>query len=199
MGGSNQFPDLLTVLINIGNVIPPIIYMLQYIAALIGAYLITSGLVELYCTSNDNAQKYIAGGQRFSVVSALVKFLTGSIFAAMGTLEWMGIMSRTVTGDYANSRFISYCTGSGSCGGSTLQEQMRFGVQATMGIMQIIGFVAMCKGIMMANKIQSGQSNVSLGTAITWMIGGVAAWNFEWVASVINNTIGFNLINLFKF
>ncbi|MGB9620778.1 MAG: type IV secretion protein DotIE, partial [Armatimonadota bacterium] len=92
------------VLVNIGAVIPPIIMMLQGIAALIGLYLVATSLIEIWGVTHDNAIKYVAGRQRFSVGSALTSMFVGSILLAMGTLELVGILSRTLTGDYANSR-----------------------------------------------------------------------------------------------
>lgn len=186
------FPDLVTVLVNIGEVIPPIIMMLQGVSALMGLYLVGSSLIEIWGVNNDNAMKYVSGSQRFSVGSAIMKGIIGSVLLAMATLEWMGIMSRTLTGDYANSRMLSY-----SSSGTTLQEQAQLATLALLGIMQVVGFIAMVKGWLTINKFYNGQGQAGLGQATGWIIGGVLAWNFKWFSDVLNNTIGFNLIGMF--
>lgn len=186
------FPDLVTVMVNIGNVIPPLIMMLQGVAVLMGAYLTAGALVEIWGVTHDNALKYVAGKQKFSVGSAIVQLFVGAILLSIGTLEWMGIMSRTLTGDYANSRMLSY-----SSSGTTLQEQAQLATLALLGIMQVVGFIAMIKGWMTVNGYYNQQTQAGLGTAAGWMVGGVLAWNFKWFSDVLNNTIGFNLVGLF--
>ncbi|WP_240533900.1 hypothetical protein [Aeromonas veronii] len=48
MPTSSSFPDLMEVLVNVGGVIPPIIMMLQGIAALMGLYLVATSLIEIW-------------------------------------------------------------------------------------------------------------------------------------------------------
>lgn len=189
--------DLLTVLVNIGQVIEPIIWSLQWCILLMGAFFVSAALVELWGVNNDNALKFMNSRERFSVWGAGTKAITGGIFVSLGTLEWMGIMSRTVTTDYATPRFLSYCASAAACAGSTMQQQAQYATLALLGIMQIVGLVAMVKGWLTINARNTGQGNASYGTAITWMIGGVLAWNFKWFADVLNNTIGFDLIGMF--
>lgn len=186
------FADLVDVMVNVGKVFPTAIMMCQGIAVLIGLYLTGAALIELWGVTHDNALKYVAGRQRFSIGSACVQLVIGSILLAIGTLEWMGIMSRTLTGDYANSRMLSY-----SSTGTTLQEQAQLATLALLGIMQVVGFIAMVKGWLTINGYYNNQTQAGLGTAFGWIIGGVLAWNFKWFSDVLNNTIGFNLVGLF--
>jgi intracellular multiplication protein IcmC len=186
------FPDLIQVMVNVGKIIPPLIMMLQGISVLIGLYLTAGALIEMWGVTHDNALKYVAGKNKFSIGSAIVQLFIGAILLSVGTLEWMGIMSRTITGDYANSRMLSY-----SSSGSTLKEQAQLATLALLGIMQVVGFIAMIKGWLTVNGYYNQQSQAGLGTATGWMIGGILAWNFKWFSDVLNNTIGFNLIGLF--
>jgi len=195
MPAKTGFPDLVDILVNVGGVIPPIIMMLQGISALIGLYLVAGSLIEIWGVANDNAMKYIPGRQRFSVGSALVSMFVGSILLSMGTLELVGILSRTLTGDYASSRItaeaLSYT------GGGRLSEKVQVATMAILGIMQVVGFIAMVKGWLTINRYYNHQGQAGLGQAFGWIIGGVLAWNFKWFSDVLNNTIGFNLIGLF--
>lgn len=189
---ATQYADLVAVLVNVGKVVPTAIMMLQGIAALMGLYLIASALVEIWGVTHDQALKYVSGRQRFSYGSAFVQLVAGTVLLTMGTLEWMGIMSRTLTGDYANSRMLSY-----SQSGTTLQEQAQLATLALLGIMQIVGFIAMVKGWLTINAYYNGQSQTGWGAASGYMIGGILAWNFKWFSDILNNTIGFNLVGLF--
>ncbi len=195
MPQNSGFPDLVDVLVNVGAVIPPLIMMLQGISALMGLYLVSISLVEIWGVSHDNALKYVAGRQRFSVGSALISIFIGSILLAMGTLELVGILSRTLTGDYANSRatadVLSYT------GGGGLAEKAQIATLALLGIMQVVGFIAMVKGWITINRYYNQQGQAGLDHAFGWLIGGILAWNFKWFSDLINNTIGFNIIGLF--
>lgn len=185
-------PDLMSLLANLSSQIGPIIMMLQGIASLMGLYLVAGALAELWGVSNDNALKYMAGKNRFSAGSAMMQLLIGSLLTAMGTLQLVGVMSRTLTEDYANSRFLSYSPADGS-----FDEQRLAAMAALLGIMQIVGFVAMIKGWLTLNRHANGQAQASLGVATGWLIGGVIAWNFKWFTDVLNCTLGFNIIGMF--
>lgn len=185
-------PDLLAILANVQTQIPPIIMMLQAIASLIGLWLVAGSLIELWGVSHDNALKYVPSRNRFSVGSALVQLVIGSLMCAMGTLQLVGIMSRTLTDDYANSRFLSYTPSSGS-----FDEQRLAAMAGLLGIMQIVGLVAMMKGWLTLNAHANGQARAGMGTAAAWLIGGVVAWNFKWFTDVTNCTLGWNVIGMF--
>jgi len=189
---ADRYPDLLTILVNLSTQIAPIIMMMQGVCALIGIYLIAGALVEIWGVTYDNAMKYVPSNQKFSIPSALMQLVVGAIFSMMSTLEWVGIMSRTITGDFVNSRYLSHAPAD-----SSYAAQVAVATGAIMGVLQIVGFVAMCKGWMSVNRIFNGQSNNSLGMALWWVVGGILAWNFSWFAQVINNSTGFNFIQLF--
>lgn len=188
----DKFPDLMTVLVNLSEHIAPIIMMMQGVCALISLYLIAHALMEIWGVSYDNAMKYVAGNQKFSVGSALMQLFVGAIFGLMSTLEFVGVMSRTVSGNFVNSRFVS-----NQVTDSTYAAQVALATDALLGVMQIVGFVAMCKGWMTLNRVFNGQTQQGLGTVFTWLVGGVLAWNFRWFAEVINTSTGFDFIRLF--
>ena len=185
-------PDLLDILARIGAQITPLIMLLQTVALLIGLYMVAGALSEMWGVSNDNALKYVPGNSRFSVGSAIVKLLLGGILCAMGTLEMVGILSRTLTEDVATSRFLSYAPVNNS-----FNEQKMAAMATLLGIMQVVGFIAMIKGWLTINRHASGQSQAGIGTATAWLIGGVIAWNFKWFTDVLNCTLGYNVIGMF--
>jgi hypothetical protein len=185
-------PDLMTILANFSSQIPPIIMMLQGVCALMGLYFVAAAWIEFWGVANHNATKYVAGHARFSVGGGIVKLLIGAFLTAMATLQLVGILSRTLTDTYANSRFLSYAPA-----GGTFDEQRLAAMAALLGIMQIVGFVAMIKGWVTFTRIADGRSQAGVGTASAWLIGGVLAWNFKWFTDVLNCTIGFNIIGMF--
>lgn len=186
-------PDLMTLLANVGSQITPIIMMLQAVAFLMGVYLTGNALIEFYGVSNPNTLKYVAGGDRFSVGGGITQLFIGAILIAMSTLEMVGILSRSLTDDYVNSRFLSY-----TAHNATFDEQRMAALATILGIMQIVGFVSMVKGWMTLNDIAHQKTQASKGIAFGWMIGGICAWNFKWVTDVINCTFGYNVIGMFS-
>jgi hypothetical protein len=185
-------PDLMTILVNISSQIAPIIMMLQGITMVVGLWFVGAALLELWGVSNDNALKYLPGANRFSVSSSLIQLALGGIFSALGTLQLVGVMSRTVTGEKVMPRFISYAPADGS-----IDEQRLAAIAALLGIMQVIGFVAMFKSLLLVNDRANQQSGSSYGTAIAFFVGGVVAWNFKWFVDVLNCSLGFNVISIF--
>jgi len=201
MAETSDFPDLLTLLANAGSVAPAITMMLQGIIALIGLYLVASGLVELWGVSHDNALKYVAGRQRFSTGSALVSIGIGAVMLSLSTLEWMGIMSRTIMDGSADATArimpsdMSYDTSGGS---SSYDVKGRVAAMALLAIMQVVGLVAMVKALMTVNRYYNNEQ-AHLGSAAGWALGGVLCWNFRWFVEVVNNTLGFKIISMFSF
>jgi intracellular multiplication protein IcmC len=185
-------PDLMKILANVSSQIAPLIILLQTVALLMGLYLVAGALTEMWGVTNDNALKYVGGKSRFSATSAIVQLLIGGVLCAMGTLEMVGVLSRTLTEDFAASRFLSYTPAN-----NTFNEQKLAAMSALLGIMQVVGFIAMIKGWMTINRHANGQAQAGLGTATGWLIGGVIAWNFKWFTDVLNCTLGYNVIGMF--
>ena len=188
------FPDLIELLINAGQVAPALLMMLQGIVAVMGLYLVGSALVELWGVSHDNALKYVAGRQRFSTGSALVSLMIGALLSAMSTLNLMGIMSRTLSDDYAAERIMP--SDMAYSAGGSLADKGAVATIALLSIMQIVGFVAMVKALMTVNRYYNNQQ-AHLGSAAGWLLGGVLCWNFKWFSHVVNNTLGFSIISMF--
>jgi len=185
-------PDLLTILVNIGQIIPAFIGMLQWVVLFMGLYLFVAGLIQLFA-AEDGASRYIATAVRPTVSGALAHIVFGVFLMTMGDLELVGILSRSLTGNYANSRMLSYGTA-----GTTLADRAAQAQQALLGILQIVGFIAMTKGILTFNQHYSqGQSKASLGTATTWLLGGILAWNFLWFGTAVNELVGYAVIPLY--
>lgn len=195
---SSKFPDLMTMLIGIGKVIPSIIMLMQLAAMVIGVYLTIQGAFGLWAANSDNLSKHLSGHQSYSTTRGIVQIFLGALFLSLGTLEFVGILSRSLTGDYAAARMtadvLSYTPGKDS----GAQEKAKAVVLALLALLQAVGFVALCKGFFTINRyFKQNTAAASVGMALTWILGGIIAWNFKWFSDVINNTVGFDFISLF--
>ena len=168
--------------------------MMQGIVAVMGLYLVGSALVELWGVSHDNALKYVAGRQRFSTGSALISLMVGALMSAMSTLNLMGILSRTLSDDYAAERIMPADMAYSAAG--SLADKGAVATVALLSIMQVVGFVAMVKALMTVNRYYNNEQ-AHLGSASGWALGGILCWNFKWFSDVVNNTLGFNVISMF--
>ena len=196
MGGTG-FPDLVELLINAGQVAPALLMMMQGIVAVMGLYLVGSALVELWGVSHDNALKYVAGRQRFSTGSALISLMVGALMSAMSTLNLMGILSRTLSDDYAAERINQIMPSDMAySAASSLADKGAVAAVALLSIMQVVGFVAMVKALMTVNRYYNNEQ-AHLGSASGWALGGILCWNFKWFSDVVNKTLGFNVISMF--
>ena len=68
-------------------------------------------------------------------------------------------------------------------------------LQALVGIVQLVGFIAFIRGwlILIANASHSGGGQNSMGKALTHIIGGVLAINIVGLVDVLWNTFGFKI------
>lgn len=196
---SSSLPDLAAMLVNLGGLIDPVISLVQITILVIGVYLVSMSLFDFWGVSNQNIQKYLSGASRITVSGAIAKLLVGSVFISLATLEMVGILSRSVTGDSAEARMTS--DGLTYVQNASLDEQAKLAALVVLGILQVLGLVAMSKGLLTVNKHYSGQSREGIGTAMAWLIGGLCAWNFRFFTEVLNNTIapGAHVLDIFYF
>lgn len=185
-------PDLMLILINIGRQIPTFIMLAQVISGFAALYFVGTGIIDLWLANYPGSEKHFSGARHASNMGAFAKLFGGGLFACLATLQLVGVLSRSITGDYVNSRALSYSTGGGS-----FAEQAQLATLAMLGIMQAVGMCAIFRGITSLIERGNGSKETSFGKITIWFIGGLLAWNFKWFSDVVNNTIGFNVISLF--
>lgn len=185
-------PDLMSVLVKVGAVAPAFVMLLQVIFAFLGFIFTGKGLLDIYISTNDNSQKFFSASSHTSTAGGIGLLLLGGIMMSFSTLQIVGVLSRSITGNYVNSRLMSY-----SASGTSAAEQAQMAIMAIMGIMQAVGLTAMFRAcISIYDKMVNNSRGNSYGIITGWFLGGLAAWNFKWTADVINNTIGFNIISI---
>ncbi|WP_323025697.1 hypothetical protein [Castellaniella sp.] len=198
MDPKSSLPDLMTLLIGIGKVIPSIIMLMQLCVMLIGVYMTISGLIELWGSQTPNVNKFLSRTESYSLTTGVVQLFLGGLFLSLGTLEFVGVLSRSLTGDYAAVRMtaesLSYTPGASV----SAQEKAKAVTLALLALLQAVGFVGITKSLLTINRhVKQTGGGATIGNALAWGIGGVLAWNFKWFSDVINNTIGFDFISLF--
>lgn len=195
---NSQFPDLMHMLVNLGRVIPTFIMLGQAVVGLIGVWLTGKGVIELFGASNDNMSKHMSSHNGYNTTAGIVAILIGGVLLSLSTLEFVGVLSRSITGDYVSARMtadvLSYTQG----GSNSAKEKALAATLALLALMQAVGFVAITKSVLTFNAYFKQKTSEPFGKAVAWGIGGALAWNFKWFADVLNNTFGFNFIGLFS-
>ncbi len=192
MNSSTGMPSLMDILVNFGAIAPLIIQVMQGIMALAGVWLTGMAIIEFYCSSNANAARFLPGSQRFTVGSATVQLLIGACLISLSTLEFIGIATRTVTGNSVSSKLMAYQTS-----GNTLADESAIALHAMLALIQLMGFCAIAKSLFMMNKRAHGQEPGAPTIAWGFLIGGLIAWNFQIFAQAMDSLTGFNILGSF--
>lgn len=195
---NTQFPDLMLMLVNLGKVIPTFIMLGQITVGLIGVYLTGKGLIELFGASNDNMSKHLSSQNGYNTTAGIVAILIGGVLVSLSTLEFIGVLSRSITGDYVSTRMTADALSYSQGANSSAKEKALAATLALLALMQAVGFVAISKSVLTFNAYFKQKTNEPIGKAIAWALGGMLAWNFKWFSDVLNNTFGFNFIGLFS-
>lgn len=192
MNSGSGMPDLMDILINVGAIAPTIIQLMQGLMALAGVWLTGMAIMEFYCTSNENAARFLPGAQRFTVGSATVQLIIGAALISLSTLELIGIATRTATGTEVTSRLMAY-----QSGGNTMADEASVAVHGILALIQLMGFCAVAKSLFMFNAHAHAKDHGSPSMAWGFFVGGLIAWNFQIFAEGMHHLIGFNILGAF--
>jgi intracellular multiplication protein IcmC len=190
---SETFADLMQVLVNFGSVIEPIVHMLRAFVGCAGIYVFASGLVEIWGAGNDNSMKFVGGSKRYGYGSGLMSLVIGACLFAMTDLSVVRLITGTMTGGFSSGIIQESAM---TYSGGDLSEKAKTATMVLLGIMQVVGFIAMFKGFLNLNAYYNDQRGVGLGTSFCWLIGGILCWNFLWFAHVLQNTLGVPIIKI---
>lgn len=188
-------PDLMTILLNTGDLIPAMISTLRVVAGLMSVWLVGSGLFELYAVSNDNNQRLLSGRKEFTWGGGFGSLIIGGLMMGFTTLEVIAPLTNGLTGGYVTNQLMMYQVDAAA----SLTEKGKAALSVIFMILQVVGFIAYLKAFwVFNNRFNNGPSNqVSMGVAVGFLIGGFLCWNAKWFIDVLNNQIGFNILGLF--
>lgn len=183
------------VLGNVSLIIRPFILLVQIIFVVMGIFLTFNALVELWNAGDENSRRLFAAKHQPSFASSSARLIIGSLMSALGTLELVGVLSRTFTTDYVNNPYMSYAPP----GSDDLQTQTIFAMGVIFGFLQLIGLIGMGRGVMTFNALARGDSRRSKGEAFFFLLGGLGCWLGQWVGDVLANTTGIHPFQYFGF
>lgn len=66
-------------------------------------------------------------------------------------------------------------------------------ISAVLGFVQILGFIAFVRGLLILNKYNSGEGREGLGSAVTHIVGGIFALNIKWTVETFVHTFAPNM------
>ena len=183
-----------SVLINLAENAEPAITLIQTVAGLIALLLFTGGLLNIWSAGNANSQKFLASSQRSTYGGAFVQLFIAILFLGIADLELIGIATRSFTGGYTTERLT---TGSFSYDPvGPVSENISLSIFAIAVLLQVVGIIAFMKGLFIMNGRANGTTQESYSKGICFMIGGLGCWNIQYVAQVLNNSMGFDFLGL---
>ena len=195
-GQGNNFPDLLTMLVNLGNVAMPLLSLCRYVSLICGIWFAFLGLLHWYAAFNGGTSRFMGGREQSTHVLAITYIVSGMFFTALFRMELIGSLQATlINGDVAhpiNSAQLAYGAG------ANLNERMQAATFALLAILQTIGFIAIWRGIKMMKDTAAGLPGSSIGGVIVFLIAGTMLWHFSYFANALNNTLGYDFIGLFS-
>jgi hypothetical protein len=178
-------PDLLDLLINLGAALPSLMKLLHGLCILMGVYLVGNGCIELYAAHEGGSSNFLSGRVRYSTIGAITSVIIGSIFVLLSTNEVIDISTRTFTGSYTTSEILIYKVN----GEINVSEKAKLALIVIFSILQTIGMIAIMKSLWIFKNSEKNP-NSSLGKGACFFIGGLAAWNAQWVLHALQNQMG---------
>ena len=195
MNGEN-FPDLLSLLINVAKVAPPLIELFQLGALIVSLWYTLMGFLTLYSVNRGSASRFMAGKSQSTFTLAFSYLTVGALMSMFYRLDLVGVFNLTLSGGHVatpiNSVDLQY-----DAGGNTT-ERLRIATTAILSILQFIGVAAMMRGVMMIHHNNAGLQNASIGKSLIVIISGAVAFDFNYFLNVVNNQLGYDFIGLFS-
>lgn len=195
MEGVN-FPDLLDILIRVGQLGPFLISLLQSICLMCSVWFGLMGLLHMYGTASVGTSRFLSGRAQSTYGLATSYLIVSAILSLFVQLEFIGVLNSTLTGgDVAqpiNSNQLQYN------GGGNTQQRLQLATYAVLSLLQFIGFVAMVRGVILIKDINEGRVDASISRSVIYITAGVLAWDFEFFINALNNQLGYDFIGLFS-
>lgn len=147
--------------------------LVRYACYIIGIYLVIGSIFKFSELGSSHG-----GHKHGSAKAPLIMFISGiGLFALTGSI---GIMSAT----------MSMGSGPGDIlapSGGGLSAQMASVMESILIFIRLLGYIAFARGWLILNSAGQGKNGV-MARAIMHLVGGVAAINVQFTASVLANT-----------
>ncbi len=167
------------------NIKQPMIDVCSITAMLAGLFMIVKGFIK--------ASKHGMDPKESSVHSILTNLAFGAFLVTIG--DNLNIMLTTVFGEntIANTA-LNWNLPSNSGISQQALDRFQRGVAASLAFCQLIGAIAFVRGWLMLKRFVEGAANVSMGAALTHIIGGCIAINIGAFLKIMDKTFGTGLL-----
>jgi intracellular multiplication protein IcmC len=168
---SNNISDMLVTFSSNFPQIKKLVFGLSYLA---GFWFIISAIQKLKTLSSPNSASM---GQQAGR-GALVQLVIGALLLALPSFIQMVLFSLWGSGSIMNPTGLS---------NGTLPISVE---KAIVGLMQLLGYISVVRGLMILNKVAHQQTQDTFGKGIIHIIGGILSINIMKTIEVIKNSFG---------
>lgn len=190
-------PEFQAFMQNVVDTLPSTYTMIMSVFVLIGLITVFSGVMDL-AQSTDKNKKHFAAGKMPTYWGGVSKILIGGIMCMMGTnLEWVSVAASVYMGTDANFELVSVESYLPASEVESLETRLT--KIALLGVAQIVGIIAVFKGLRIWSKIADGSSRESGWHGFAYMIFGSMCVQLAWMGQLVENTLGFNFFSIIGF
>lgn len=182
-------PDLLTILTNLYPVLDDLVSLITKICALIGVYLIGSGLVMFYALSADDG-RFRGHGQPTAGGAISNCLIGGVLITPLVILQQVG--NQLFAGSAMTVGPMMYQTA-----GSTPQQQMA--IKAIFGLFMLVGYITFVSGWIKMNKHANGVIKDGAVAALIQIIFGAALVYLDQILDMVSGIAGIDFMKVLFF
>jgi hypothetical protein len=85
-----------------------------------------------------------------------------------------------------------------SAGSGTIGKWSATVIVSVLGFVQLLGLIAVVRGILILKALQTGEAREGMGRAITHMLGGAAAIHIKWTVGIFAATFAPNMTGILR-
>lgn len=185
-------PDLTIIMTNIVNTFPSIYRMLAWVFIFFSLLVVFDGILDL-AASTDRKRKYFGGRTQPTGWSGLAKIIiAGFIFNLASNGQMISITSSIFFSDYSYT-LVTLENFQDSGNGNELSKITRI---AMIGFTQIVGIVAVFKGLLVWIKASDGTGRETFWHGAAYILFGTLCVQIGRFLGAIQATLGFDFFKM---
>lgn len=192
--GDITTPEFQTFMQNVADALPSTYSMIMSVFVLIGLFTAFSGVMDL-AQSADKHKKHFPSGKTPSYWGGVAKILIAGCMCMMGTnLEWVSVASSVYMGESSSFDLVTIESYVPSDANESVETRLT--KTAILGVSQIVGILAVFRGLRMWAKISDGTSRDSAWHGFAYMVFGSMCVQLSYMGQLVENTLGFNFFSI---
>ena len=185
-----SFPSLDDLLLSLSSTFPVLIQFVLVIMSVVALYLTLQALMGIYGVATDPTYgTHFYAASKGSVFAHLTRLVIAGALAVPAVLLWRAA-DTFVLGGEATGDLLTYLPGDAT---APYCEQLRY---AITGFFMVVGVIAIFTSMMMFNARADGRGNISIGSGLATLVGGVALFFITDVSGLIARSTGFGMSSL---